>query len=40
MFDEAGGVTTANDSGGVFFFADEFGGDGAGGRIGGIFGIA
>lgn len=41
MFDEASGVTAADDcSGGVWLFAEHFGGDSGSGGIGGVFGIA
>ena len=38
--DEAGGVAAANNGGGVFFLAEEFGNDGGSGGVGGIFGVA
>ena len=40
LLDEAGSVTTTDDSGGAAFFANELGGDGAGGGVSGVFGIA
>ena len=41
MFDKAGGVATADDSGvGVGFFTDHFGGDGGSGGVSWIFGVA
>ena len=42
VFDKAGGVAAANDGGGLVcrFFANHLSGDGAGGGVGGIFGVA
>ena len=40
LFDEASGVTTADNGRSIVFFADHFGGDSGSGGVGGIFGFA
>ena len=41
MFDEAGGVAAADDSGGAFgFTADNFSNDSRSSSVGGVFGVA